>query len=394
MNAKQNVAAAPEQSLPQLQRRLLHVVTQLDHMQSKLDVLHTETLDGANQVAALTQSLTSPNYTESLNKQIAELATMVESNATQLEQLSEKLVAMPRVDQLDGLSQSMRQVASQAELSRLTERVDQLVQREQLDELAGRLASQDELANLAAEFKRLSRTQFKTNALHEGKEQQTASAISTLQEIVTRRETLQDKHTIQERNRLEQIRSEARGDLAADLLPALDGLELAIQNGQALIKKAPSSSAVVPEISATPSPKRGWLGRLFFGEAEPASPTVLVRSQQTQSSSEIGESVSAWIDGLKLVRDRFLALLAAEGIQPIPAQDQAFDPRLHIAVETEQRSGVEPNKVVRVIRQGYQQQQRVLRYAEVVVSANPPNSVQPNPEHPNPKNRDGEPHKL
>lgn len=399
MNAEQSVVAAPEQSLPQLQQRLLHVVTQLDHMQSKLDALHAETLDGANQVAALTQNLTGPQFTASLTGQIAELATNVEQNAIQLEQLRDKLATIPRGDQLEELAQSIQQVASNTELGRLTERVDQLAQREQIDALANNLASslasQDELANLTTEFKRLSRTQFKTNALHEGKEQQTASAISTLQEIVTRRETRQDEQAIQERNRMKQIRTEARGELAADLLPALDGLELAIRNGQALMAKTTSSTVKIqPPKSVTPpqKKKRSWLGRLFFGQAEQA-PSIVQSHQKVEPTTDaISESISAWLDGLRLSRDRFLALLAAEGIQPIPAQDQAFDPRLHVAVEKEVRKDVAPNRVVRVIRQGYQQQQRVLRYAEVVVSTNDANPTQADPKQAHPKSKDGAKH--
>ena len=71
------------------------------------------------------------------------------------------------------------------------------------------------------------------------------------------------------------------------------------------------------------------------------------------------------------MRDRFAALLAQEQIQPLPALGQPFDPRLHLAIEAETRSDAPPNTVVRVLRQGYRQRQRVLRYAEVVV-ARPP----------------------
>lgn len=375
MNAAQTISTPPEQSLPQLQQRLLHLVTQLDHMQYQLDTLHSETVEGASQVAALTQNLTNLQSADPLNRQIAELVTKVENNAIQLEQLSESVAAAPRYEQLDGLSQSIQQVASQAELSRLAERVDQLAQREQLDELSNRLASQDELANLAKEFKRLSRTQFKTNTLTEGKEQQTTAAISTLQEIVTRREVNQDERSIQERNRLERVRTEARGDLAADLLPTLDGLELAIQNGQTLIGKAAAAERAEPQPVpvATQSQRRSWFGRLFQGEPEPTSHSISSALTQDPLLGEMSESLTAWLGGLNLVRDRFLSLLAVEGIQQIPAQDQAFDPRLHVAVETVQKNDVEANQVVRVIRQGYRQQNRVLRYAEVAVSATKPN---------------------
>ena len=82
----------------------------------------------------------------------------------------------------------------------------------------------------------------------------------------------------------------------------------------------------------------------------------------------ISDATTAWLQGLALVRDRFVSLLAGEGIQAIDALHQAFDPRLHVAVETETRSDVPPDTVVRVLRKGYRQSDRVLRYAEVVVA--------------------------
>ena len=79
-------------------------------------------------------------------------------------------------------------------------------------------------------------------------------------------------------------------------------------------------------------------------------------------------AVEAWLQGLALVRERFLGLLSAEGIQEMQALETPFDPHLHVAVETETRDDAPPNTIVRVLRKGYRQRQRVLRYAEVVVA--------------------------
>ena len=85
-------------------------------------------------------------------------------------------------------------------------------------------------------------------------------------------------------------------------------------------------------------------------------------AQQTFASLQ--EGLSAWLRGLELVRARFVALLTAEGIQAIDALHQPFDPHLHVAVESEARNDVVSNTVVRVMRKGYRQQQRILRYVE------------------------------
>ena len=78
--------------------------------------------------------------------------------------------------------------------------------------------------------------------------------------------------------------------------------------------------------------------------------------------------VEAWLQGLEMVRTRFLALLATADIYPIEAEGQPFDPRLHLAMATESRADVPDGTVVAVLRKGYRQRDRVLRYAEVAVN--------------------------
>ena len=82
-------------------------------------------------------------------------------------------------------------------------------------------------------------------------------------------------------------------------------------------------------------------------------------------------AMEAWLNHLTLVRDRFVTLLALEGIQSMPALNQKFDPRVHMAVDAEIRTDVPPNTVVRELRKGYRQDRRVLRYAEVVIAKAP-----------------------
>jgi hypothetical protein len=91
-----------------------------------------------------------------------------------------------------------------------------------------------------------------------------------------------------------------------------------------------------------------------------------------ESMAAAATALNAWLRGLALVRDRFLALMAQEGIQPIPALKQPFDPRLHVVVQSEARSDFPPNTIVREVRRGFRQANRVLRYAEVVVARTPP----------------------
>ena len=50
---------------------------------------------------------------------------------------------------------------------------------------------------------------------------------------------------------------------------------------------------------------------------------------------EMTDAMVAWLQGLELVRTRFLGLLATADIYPIEAAGRLFDPRLHLAMETE-----------------------------------------------------------
>lgn len=377
--------AVPDDAQPQLQQRLLYLTTQLDHMQAQLDDVLNESQTGASQIAVLTQNLTNPQAAQILHERLAELATQIESSAAQLDRLTQVVATLPQRDQINVLAQTIHQTASreqletlmhlvgqaasQEEIERLAAMVAQLAHRDQLDELSTRLAGQADLAELAGELKRMSRTQFKSNALSESKEQQTATALTTLREIATRRAEIQDERTLRDQQRLDTLRAEARGDLAADLLPALDGLELAIENGRALLDKHAQQPrpSPPPVVAQPPAEQRSWLRRVFGGEPE-RTPVLLPPPEVDTRVDEMRESLAAWLDGLNLVRERFLTLLAAEGVRPIPAQEQPFDPRLHVAVETVTRTDMDPNTVVRVIRQGYRQHKRVLRYAEVVVA--------------------------
>ena len=58
---------------------------------------------------------------------------------------------------------------------------------------------------------------------------------------------------------------------------------------------------------------------------------------------------------MELVRTRFLGLLATADIYPIEAEGQPFDPRLHLAMETESRAELPDGTVVDVLRKGYRQ---------------------------------------
>ncbi len=77
---------------------------------------------------------------------------------------------------------------------------------------------------------------------------------------------------------------------------------------------------------------------------------------------------AAWSEGIELIYRKLKALLEAEGIEPIPAEGEIFDPNLHEAVAYEESAEHSEPRVLEVVRQGYRLGDRVLRPALVRVA--------------------------
>jgi molecular chaperone GrpE len=75
------------------------------------------------------------------------------------------------------------------------------------------------------------------------------------------------------------------------------------------------------------------------------------------------------VDGLRLVRNMFAQMLAEHGAEEIASIGQPFDPELHHALTQEHSDTAAEGVVLREMRKGYRLGNRVLRAADVVVSA-------------------------
>ncbi len=75
------------------------------------------------------------------------------------------------------------------------------------------------------------------------------------------------------------------------------------------------------------------------------------------------------IEGVAGVREQALGVLARLGFEPVGAVGEPFDPVRHEAAEIERDSDAPPGTVVRVLRPGYGDGERLLRPAVVAVSA-------------------------
>jgi molecular chaperone GrpE len=92
----------------------------------------------------------------------------------------------------------------------------------------------------------------------------------------------------------------------------------------------------------------------------------LERALHYAGSSEAGgESL---MEGVRLTQYQLNQVLEKEGVEPIEAEGQPFDPRLEEAIQSVNDPSVDDHTVVKVVRTGYTYGDEVLRPAQVIVS--------------------------
>ncbi|MCP4540822.1 MAG: nucleotide exchange factor GrpE [Chloroflexi bacterium] len=202
------------------------------------------------------------------------------------------------------------------------------------------------LNGLEKEIRRLGKAQFKANALAENQGTRWEQTIASVQAAQNQQDGLVET-LIHERIATREL------ELMKTVLPALDGLENAIGSGRRYLEVRDKAADSL-ESSQTPvTPAQAVL-------VSPADRAML----------------SGWLDGLRLVRERMLAILKAGDVTPIPTVGQPFDPYLHIAVGTITDGDGVAGTVAAEERCGYRSPSGVLRYAEVIVYQPEPEKAQ------------------
>lgn len=77
---------------------------------------------------------------------------------------------------------------------------------------------------------------------------------------------------------------------------------------------------------------------------------------------------ASWLDGMRIVYQRVMDLLAELDIRPLHPVGEHFDPARHTAVAVEHADDMSDNIVMEEQRCGYMRGDKVIRYAEVVVN--------------------------
>lgn len=75
-----------------------------------------------------------------------------------------------------------------------------------------------------------------------------------------------------------------------------------------------------------------------------------------------------WANGVEMLYRKFQTTLEKEGVTPIQAEGQPFDPNQHEAIMQEASDAHESGTVIAVLQQGYKSGDRVLRPALVKVA--------------------------
>ena len=78
-----------------------------------------------------------------------------------------------------------------------------------------------------------------------------------------------------------------------------------------------------------------------------------------------------WVEGVRLTERKLRNVLESEGVTPIEAVGQPFDPNLHEAVVHEETADHPDNQVIGELQRGYRLHDRVIRPSLVRVANNP-----------------------
>lgn len=77
-----------------------------------------------------------------------------------------------------------------------------------------------------------------------------------------------------------------------------------------------------------------------------------------------------WVDGVRMILNKFHALLESENVIPVSAVGQMFDPQWHEAMMQEETTEHPDGTIIEELRKGYRLGDRVLRPALVKVAHN------------------------
>lgn len=91
--------------------------------------------------------------------------------------------------------------------------------------------------------------------------------------------------------------------------------------------------------------------------------------QRALENSPIDGDGAEWAAGVELIQRKLNKILTNEGITPMQALGETFDPNLHEAISQEENRDYESGQIIEVIQNGYLMGDRVLRPALVRIAS-------------------------
>lgn len=99
--------------------------------------------------------------------------------------------------------------------------------------------------------------------------------------------------------------------------------------------------------------------------------TVVDDLERTLDHIEESENSKSIAEGIRLVYEKFIRILKEQGVTPIESVGKPFNVDYHEAIMQQKDNSVEPHTVLSEIQKGYLYKDRVIRHAQVIVSADP-----------------------
>jgi len=87
------------------------------------------------------------------------------------------------------------------------------------------------------------------------------------------------------------------------------------------------------------------------------------------SSGELKGEEENFMRGIELIYSKFKRILESQGVKTFECVGKPFDPNLHDALMQIPRADLPPQTVVEEIEKGYMMNEKVIRHARVIVSA-------------------------
>ena len=170
--------------------------------------------------------------------------------------------------------------------------------------------------------------------------------------------------------RAEAIKTPSRTELADRILQLERELEQVRTKGEEHLYNWQRSAADFANYKRRTEEERAVIGQ--FSNAVLIGKVLAVLDDFDRALESVPpDAHDAWIEGVKLVERKLRGVLESEGVTPIEAIGQPFDPNIHEAVVHEDTADHPDNEVIDELQRGYRLHDRVLRPSLVRVANNP-----------------------